>query len=81
MNARRDKGESMRAVDAQGREKVRQRVDAAKQALGERGAVWWTDDAPDWNRRMVRRYALCGVVRGAAGDILRDGQASGRPPR
>ena len=30
------------------------RVDAAKRALGERGPVWWTDEAPDLNRRMAR---------------------------
>ncbi|MES2193782.1 MAG: hypothetical protein V4517_05165 [Pseudomonadota bacterium] len=29
-------------------------VDLAKQALGERGPVWWTDAAPDYNRRMVK---------------------------
>ena len=29
-------------------------VDAAKRALGERGPVWWTDGAPDLNRRMAR---------------------------
>ena len=28
-------------------------VDAAKRGLGERGPVWWTDGAPDLNRRMV----------------------------
>jgi len=28
-------------------------VDAAKHALGERGPVWWTDGAPDFNRRLV----------------------------
>ncbi len=32
---------------------ARARVDAAKRALGERGPVWWTDGAPDLNRRMV----------------------------
>jgi hypothetical protein len=32
---------------------ARQRVDAAKRALGERGAVWWDDGAPDYNRRLV----------------------------
>ena len=47
-----------RAVrDAQGDperlREARARVDAAKRALGERGPVWWTDDAPDLNRRMV----------------------------
>lgn len=53
MEARRDKGRALRAGDAEGRETARQRVDAAKQALGERGAVWWTDGAPDWTRHMV----------------------------
>jgi hypothetical protein len=30
-------------------------VDAAKTSLGERGPVWWSDGAPDLNRRMVAR--------------------------
>ena len=29
-------------------------VDRAKTALGERGPVWWTDGAPDYNRKMVK---------------------------
>ncbi len=29
-------------------------VDAAKRALGERGPVWWTDGAPDYNRQLVK---------------------------
>jgi DNA-binding GntR family transcriptional regulator len=29
-------------------------VDEAKRALGERGEVWWTDGAPDLNRRMAK---------------------------
>jgi hypothetical protein len=32
----------------------RGRVQAAKEGLGERGEVWWTDGAPDLNRRMVK---------------------------
>ena len=36
------------------RSAVRQRIDALKTALGERGPVWWRDGAPDYNRRMVR---------------------------
>jgi hypothetical protein len=32
---------------------ARQDVDRAKRALGERGPVWWTDGAPDLNRRMA----------------------------
>ena len=33
---------------------ARKAVDAAKIALGERGPVWWTDGAPDYNRHMAR---------------------------
>lgn len=33
---------------------ARRAVDAAKRALGERGPVWWTDGAPDCNRRMAK---------------------------
>jgi hypothetical protein len=29
-------------------------VQSAKVALGERGPTWWTDGAPDLNRRMVK---------------------------
>lgn len=33
---------------------AREAVDAAKTALGERGPVWWTDGAPDYNRKLVK---------------------------
>lgn len=36
------------------RKRDRARVDAAKRALGERGDPWWTDGAPDYNRRMAK---------------------------
>ncbi len=29
-------------------------VDKAKQSLGERGPVWWTDGVPDINRTLVK---------------------------
>ncbi|MEO7335396.1 MAG: hypothetical protein ABIV63_02350 [Caldimonas sp.] len=32
---------------------ARAAVDAAKVALGARRSVWWDDDTPDFNRRMV----------------------------
>jgi hypothetical protein len=32
---------------------ARMQVNAVKTALGERGPVWWSDGAPDYNRRMV----------------------------
>jgi hypothetical protein len=34
-------------------QRPRAAVDAAKHALGERGPVWWRDDAPPFNRRMA----------------------------
>jgi hypothetical protein len=40
--------------DPEATARARARVDAAKRALGERGPVWWTDGAPDLNRRMAR---------------------------
>lgn len=49
MAARRAK----RTDDPALREAARQRVDAAKRGLGERGPTWW-DDAPDYNRHMAR---------------------------
>ena len=33
---------------------ARKQVDEAKRALGERGPVWWTDGAPDFNRKMAK---------------------------
>ncbi|RZA32488.1 MAG: hypothetical protein EOP92_25755 [Lysobacteraceae bacterium] len=53
MDARRRVGSAKRAGDAAAERDARAAVDAAKRALGERGPVWWTDGAPDYNRRMV----------------------------
>ena len=36
------------------REDARRAVDEAKRLLGERGPVWWTDGAPDQNRKLVK---------------------------
>lgn len=36
---------------------ARAAVDEAKIALGERGAPWWTDGAPDLNRRLASNTA------------------------
>ena len=54
MTARRAKGQALRANDPTAREQARQRIDAAKQALGERGPAWWSDSAPDYNRHLAR---------------------------
>jgi hypothetical protein len=54
MRARRDVARARTTGDDELRARARHRVDAAKRALGERGAVWWTDGAPDYNRRLAR---------------------------
>lgn len=53
MKARRQVGVAKKAGDREGERHARTAVDEAKRALGERGPVWWTDGAPDLNRKMV----------------------------
>ena len=53
MDARRAVGAGLRKDDAEAVRAARGRVDKAKVRLGERGPVWWTDGAPDENRKMV----------------------------
>ncbi|MDP4004951.1 hypothetical protein [Methylobacterium sp. NEAU K] len=54
MDARRAVRAGKRAGDDAAIAQARAAVDAAKHGLGERGPVWWTDGAPDQNRRMVK---------------------------
>ena len=54
MKARRAVAIARRNDDATALAAARAAVDAAKHGLGERGPVWWSDGAPDYNRRMVR---------------------------
>ncbi|KWT87443.1 MULTISPECIES: hypothetical protein [unclassified Variovorax] len=54
MDARRGVAAARRSGEAAAPRQARDRVNAAKLALGERGPVWWTDGAPDLNRRLVR---------------------------
>lgn len=54
MRARAAVGRALRAGDTHAERLARTQVDAAKVALGERGPAWWTDGAPDHNRRLVR---------------------------
>lgn len=66
----RDGGDSVARIAA------RLKVDAAKRKLGERGPVWWTDGAPDYNRCLVKNTpyatwfeshsALTGLTSGSA---------------
>jgi len=54
MDARRQVGVAKRQSDAAALRSARAAVDAAKRALGERGPVWWTDGAPDFNRYLAQ---------------------------
>ena len=54
MDARRTVARADRAGDREALAAARAAVDAAKVGLGERGPPWWTDGAPDLNRRMAR---------------------------
>lgn len=53
MDARRAVRAASNADDPDALTSARSRVQAAKEALGERGEVWWKDGAPDLNRRSV----------------------------
>jgi hypothetical protein len=50
-------------------------VDTVKQALGERGPVWWKDGAPDLNRQMVKNTPYAAWY-----TEVRGRQVSKRPP-
>lgn len=69
MLGRRQVGAALKARDEAAERAARALVDEAKQALGERGPVWWTDGAPDYNRRMVANtpYAAWHAGLGAGG--------------
>lgn len=60
MGARRQVGLALKARDPKAEREARKAVDEAKRALGERGPVWWTDGAPDFNRRMVGNTPYAG---------------------
>lgn len=60
MAARRAVARALKTKDAAALKAARADVDAAKVALGERGPVWWTDGAPDLNRRMARDTPYAG---------------------
>ena len=54
VQARRAVGQVLRASDAAALRDARDQVEAAKAGLGERGLVWWTDGAPEYNRHLVK---------------------------
>lgn len=57
MSARRAVAAGRRADDPDAVRSARARVQAAKEALGERGPVWWDDGAPDLTRHLARTTA------------------------
>jgi hypothetical protein len=54
MRARAAVGAARRIGDVAAERRSREMVHAAKLALGERGPVWWSDGAPDYNRNLVK---------------------------
>lgn len=68
MAARRQVGAAKKAGDADAERSARAAVDQAKRALGERGPVWWTDGAADFNRRMVANTPYAQWYAGLADD-------------
>lgn len=54
MTARRAIAAAKMSGDKLAERAARAEVDRAKHHLGERGAVWWDDGAPDYNRFMAR---------------------------
>ena len=53
MQARRDVAQARKMDDRELAHDAHRRVQVAKEALGERGPVWWTDGTPDYNRHMA----------------------------
>lgn len=60
MDARRAVRRALSDGDSTAETHARQRVHAAKVALGERGAVWWDDGAPDFTRHLARNTPYAG---------------------
>ena len=68
MQARREVGAAKKAGDAEAERTARAAVDAAKRGLGERGPAWWSDGAPDFNRRLVANTPYADWYAGLAPD-------------
>jgi hypothetical protein len=67
MAARRDVGAGKRECDRALEREARRRVHRAKLALGERGPVWWSDGAADFNRTLVRNSPYASWFASACG--------------
>ena len=68
MTARRAVRDALGSADVAALASARAAVNAAKVSLGERGPVWWTDGAPDFNRHLVKNspyaewYGIDGLI-------------------
>ncbi|MBG6076340.1 hypothetical protein [Polaromonas sp. CG_9.11] len=67
MNARRAVKTALDAHDAARLAQARAEVNAAKIAPGERGPVWWTDGAKDFNRHLVKIRRMPTGIKGLRG--------------
>lgn len=54
MGARRAVRAALHSGNDAALQQARAAVQAAKVGLGERGAVWWNDGSPDYNRHLVK---------------------------
>ena len=68
MQARRNVKEAMRRNDPESLRQARDAVQSAKVSLGERGAVWWTDGAKDYNRHLVKNSPYAAWYEGRPSD-------------
>jgi hypothetical protein len=68
MDSRRAVRAALNADDPEALKSARSGVQAAKEALGERGEVWWDDGSPDLNRRPIENTPYAQWWRGMKGD-------------
>ena len=66
MDARRAVAAAKRANDPDAEKLARSQVHQAKVDLGERGPVWWSDGAPDYNRHLLKNTPYADAAEGAA---------------
>ncbi|WP_370246165.1 hypothetical protein [Erythrobacter sp. HKB08] len=67
MDARRAVKSAKASGDEAALKSARAKVHAAKVALGERGPVWWDDDALDENRKLVKNSSYADWWNASAG--------------
>jgi hypothetical protein len=70
MDARRAVRAALKTDDSSALTSARSSVQAAKEALGERGRPWWDDGAPDFNRRLIENSPYAEWWLGAGAEPL-----------